>query len=103
MSNGITAAIYEGKDVSRDEFLVRVARSFSLAIMQREDDPDAPVRRDKANTEYHDGKIAAAQQLLAELSDMSLDEAQERAKTEYKESEARLVEQRNKTLGKSVV
>jgi hypothetical protein len=57
MPTGITAAIYEGKDVSRDEFLMRVARSFTLAIMQREDDPDAPLKHDEPDHSYHNEEI----------------------------------------------
>jgi len=94
MPRGITAAIYEGKDVTRDEFLMRVARSFSLAIMQREDDPGAPLKRDEGDTKYHDEKIAEAQALLAELDGLSINDAQVRAVNERAEAEVRMREGR---------
>jgi hypothetical protein len=81
--SGITAAIYEGNDVPRDEFLMRVARSYSLAILQREDDPDAPVKRVEADTRYYDEKIAGAEADLRELSEMSVAQAVERSVAEH--------------------
>jgi hypothetical protein len=96
--SGITAAIYEGKDVTRDEFLMRVARSFSLAIMQREDDPDAPVRRVKADTKYQDEAIEKAQAVLAEVGGLSVAEAGERAKAEYYDAAKARQERRAEVL-----
>jgi hypothetical protein len=98
MPSGITAAIYEGKEVSRDEFLMRVARSFSLAIMQREDDPDTPLKRDEANTKYHDDKIAGAEADLRELSGLSIDEARRRSMAEYDKAVEDWKAERNKRL-----
>lgn len=88
MPSGITAAIYKGKEVSRDEFLMRVARSYSLAIMQREDDPDAPVRRCEPNTKYREDAIEAAEETLRDLSALTVEQASERAKAEH-EKEAK--------------
>jgi hypothetical protein len=86
MPSGITAAIYEGKNITRDEFLMRVARSYSLAILQREDDPDAPLKHDDADTKYYSDKIAGAEADLRELSGISMEDAVIRSMAEHDEA-----------------
>lgn len=85
MPSGITAAIYEDKDVTLEQFLQRVARNFSLAIMQREGDRDAPVERDEGKSKFHEEQIAEAEAALLDLDGMSIEEAIERAMAEHDE------------------
>jgi hypothetical protein len=44
MPNGYTADIYEGKDITLREYLMKVGRGMSMAIMQRDEALDAPVK-----------------------------------------------------------
>jgi hypothetical protein len=86
MPNGYTAAIYEGRDVSLREYLMNVGRSMGFAIMQRDDDPNAPVRLTEPQTKYHDDAIRKAEETLARVSRMTADEAQGAAADEYEQA-----------------
>lgn len=82
MPSGMTADIYEGKDVSLRDYLMTVGRGMGFAILQRDDDSSEPVKvtEAEADTRYHDGCLrdAKAQQFLnavlaaAGLSDAAL-------------------------------
>lgn len=50
MPSGITADIYEGKDVSLRDYLMTVGRQMSMAMMQRDDDPKEPVKLRKPSS-----------------------------------------------------
>lgn len=84
MPNGYTAAIYEGKDVTLRDYLMGVARGYTLAIMQRDEDLRKPVRRVEPQTRYHDEGIDAAEKRLREVAATSVEEANRKAAEEYK-------------------
>lgn len=86
MPNGYTADIYEGKDVSLADYLMKVGRSMGFAIMQRDDPLDVPVKPVEETNSYRDKAIESAQATLAELKITSVEEASHRAKTEYEEA-----------------
>lgn len=75
MPSGITAAIYEGKDTSLRDYLIRVGRSMSMAIMQRDDDPGAPVKRREISA-YCQTDVDKALAKIDRLLTMTIEEAQ---------------------------
>ena len=74
MPNGITAAIYDGKDVTLRDYLMRVGRSLGMAIVQRDDPADAPVKLRKVDQHYYT-RVARAKDRLLELTEMTAAEA----------------------------
>lgn len=87
MPSGITSDIYEGKDVSLRDYLMKVGRQMSLAIHQRDEDSSAPIRLRKPYTAYSDEQETKGLQRIKELDDMSLVEAAEAARAEYKKAQ----------------
>lgn len=87
MPNGITAAIYEGKDVSLRDYLMRVGRSMSLAIMQREENQDAPVRRREVS-QYERDHVTSTRAELVRLRQMTPEQAGAGAEREFIEATA---------------
>jgi hypothetical protein len=85
MPSGITSDIYEGKDVTLQDYLLRVGRSMSFAIMQRDSDVDEPVKYREPSTKYDEERIAKAQAEIVELEKMTLAEAAQRSTAEYNE------------------
>ena len=61
MPTGYTADIYNGKDVSFNDFALKCARAFGACIEQRDDDPnDKPKLIEKTEDNYHIKKIEKA-------------------------------------------
>ena len=82
MPSGITGPIYEGQDVSLRDYLMRVGRQMSFAIVQKEDDNDAPVRLTTEST-YHAERVAEGEAALAELRAMTPAETFAAAQFDY--------------------
>lgn len=54
MPTGYTADIYDGKDISFNDFALKCARAFGACIEQRDDDPnDKPKLIEKTKDNYH--------------------------------------------------
>ena len=88
MPSGITSAIYEGKDVTLRDYLMQVGRSMSMAIMQREDDQDEPVKL-RQESKYPRLYVAEHQAELDRLRTMSPSEAEHAARQEFTEATKR--------------
>lgn len=86
MPSGVTSPIYDGEEITRDEFLMRVARLYGLTIMQREESLDNPPRLVESNTAYHDDAIKKAEESLAEIATLTIEQASKKADEEYKDS-----------------
>lgn len=71
MPTGYTADLYEGKDISPREFILRCARGMGACIMQRDDSMDEAPAEQKPHTAYHDEAIERHRQEIAELALMS--------------------------------
>lgn len=85
MPMGITAAIYEDKDVSLRDYLMRVGRSMSMAIMQRDSDQDEPVKL-RRESEYAHRSVAEHRAELERLRALSAEDAAAEAEHEFAEA-----------------
>lgn len=84
MPNGYTAPIHEGEDISFREFILRCARGFGFAVMQRDEPMDAPLKTEfEPNTTYHDEKLAAAWKTLEAVDALTDEELSQQAQQEY--------------------
>lgn len=95
MPTGYTAALYDG-DQTFEDFVWNVARGFGALVTMRDAPADAPIPEEFAPSTYHDEKLAEARDLLVELDDMSVAEAEERSKAEHLASVERLDREREK-------
>lgn len=93
MPSGITADIYEGKDLTLRGYLLRVGRSMGYAVTQRDDPTDAPLRRVEAS-DYHVRQLDKALARIAELHAMSAAERITAAQAAQDEAQARWEAQR---------
>lgn len=85
MPNGFTAKIYDGTSDSLREYLMHVARGFGFAIMQRDDDWNAPLER-VTPSDYHKRAIEDAQEKLRALCRLSYEDIVKRCRKERDEA-----------------
>lgn len=85
MPSGITADIYEGKDVTLRDYLMRVGRGMGYAILQRDDDPSEPVKTTTESSSYYEQRIPELKAQLAALWNLTDDEIAEAARADYQE------------------
>lgn len=81
----ITAAIYEGNDVSLRDYLMRVGRSMSMAIMQRDSDQDEPVKP-RQESDYARRRVEEHRAELERLGALSVEDAAGAAEREFVEA-----------------
>lgn len=66
MPTGYTASLYEGKEITFEEFALATARGMGAAILQR-DDPPGPIQEVEPS-DYYEKAVARAQARLDEVS-----------------------------------
>lgn len=98
MPNSCTATIYDGEEVTLRDYLMRVARSCTLAITQRDEHPDNPVRWWKTRVRYRDEQIEKAEATLREVAALSAVEANRRAAAEHRAAVAEWEAERERRL-----
>lgn len=99
MPNGYTAPIYEGEEnFTLRDYLMRVGRGMSFAMMQRDDDLSAPVRYVESDETYYKERVAEEQAKLDRLRNMTLSEARQAAAEDYAEKKKRWEQRRKDSL-----
>lgn len=83
MSTGLTASLYEGKQVSFQEFVMRCARAFSSLIDMRDESLDAMIPDEFQPSDYHSDAIEMAKKRLAKVEKWSDERADREAKKVY--------------------
>jgi hypothetical protein len=83
MPTGYTAILDE-RDVTLREFVLRCARAFGATVHQREESLDIPPQESTAS-EYYAEKLKEAQERLAQLQAMTIEEAAAECETAYQE------------------
>lgn len=78
MPTGYTSDIYEDKEVTLRDFILRCARGMGALVMMRDDPLDAPIREFEPS-DYHAKAIAATRARLDALADMRADEIERQA------------------------
>lgn len=102
MPTGYTADLYEGKDVTFEEFVLNCARAFGAFIYQRDNDPkEAPKLLEYDSGNWYEQSLKKALARRDELENMSEDEinrqylAYVQEKTDYaRDAEQRRAEMR---------
>ncbi len=83
MPTGYTSDLYEGKDVTFQEFAAQCARAMQPLVMMREEPMDAPIPEKFEPSSYHIEKLDEAKKDLKELESLPDQEAESRASREY--------------------
>lgn len=84
MPTGYTDALYEGEDVSFEQFVWRCARGMGALVTMRDDPPDTPIpMRFVPQTAYYDRELEAARAEVARIESMPLDEIAARARDAF--------------------
>jgi hypothetical protein len=83
MPSGYTSDIYEGKEVSGKEFIIRCARAFGACIMMRDDSLDTPIPEEFKPDTYHLDKIEEAKNDLARYQKIHNEEIQKIIDDDY--------------------
>ena len=84
MPTGYTTAIYEGKEQSVEDFILRCARAMGACIMQRDDPFDDPPKK-QYPCDYNAKRLIEAKQELDRLQAMSESQINEEARKERKD------------------
>lgn len=98
MPNGLTAGIYEGKDVSLRDYLMGVGRQMGFAVLQRDEPLSDPVRTAEPYRTYYDKQEADARQRMAYLAKLKPEHIAAEAHAEYREAFDKWSESRAKTI-----
>ena len=85
MPTGYTADIYEGKDVTFEDFAMNCSRAFGALISLR-DEPNASITDEFKVDKYCYNAVEEAKSKLAKVEALTLNEAAERASKDYTET-----------------
>lgn len=103
MPTGYTAPIYEGKEMTFEQFMLRCARNFGALISMREEPLDVPIPDDFQPDDYHKNQIEKWQKKAAmfvrpkrEDLESEYQAAYDKAKAEYDEKEVERKALRNR-------
>jgi hypothetical protein len=86
MPTGYTAALYEGKPTTFEEFMLNAARAMGAAIMQRDDAP-GPIKEASEASSYHKAALENANSKLTMLINLSVVEWTQREKDQREEND----------------
>src|SRR5690606_7429142 len=93
MPTGYTSPIYEGEDISGEDFILSCARQFGGLIHMRDEPSDAPIRLRDMDTKYYDNKIKEAKCKIEELKRMSAEDIEREIEESHQFMVARYYEQ----------
>lgn len=103
MPTGYTAPIYEGKEITFEQFMLRCARNFGALINMREESLDTPIPDEFQPSDYYKKRIEELQNKLTsfvrptrEDLESKYQSAYDKAKAEYDEREVRRKAMRNR-------
>lgn len=85
MPTGYTSDIYEGKEVSGKDFLIKCARAFGACIMMRDDSLDAPIPEEFKPNTYYSESLETAKKELKKFQYMTIEEAKDIIEKRYKD------------------
>jgi hypothetical protein len=93
MPTGYTSPIYEGQEMSGEEFILRCARAFGATIMMRDEPLDKPIPEFEPS-DYHIKQLNRAKSNMEKYKAMTFDELSKEVEEVYKAN----VDNYNKTL-----
>lgn len=97
MPTGYTAPIYEGKDLSMAQFLLRCARNFGALLRYRDEGLEQPIPEVIPLDDYYAKHVAALRAEIAAVEALSDADAVARAEEEQAEARRRWVDSQAKT------
>ena len=98
MPTGYTADLYEGKEVTFEEFVMKCARAFGALITMRDEPLDAPIPEEFQPSDWHLKELEEARQRLAEIQSWDEEQAEQEAKKAYQEA----VRRRNEVIARNI-
>ena len=86
MPTGYTMDLYEGKEVTFEEFVMKCARAFGALISMKDKPLDAPIPDFLKPSDYHLRELVIAWQRLAEVESWDEEQAKREAERAYQEA-----------------
>lgn len=91
MPSGYTAALYEGRDINFQSFVLQCARAFGALIEMRDDPWDVPIPDQFLPSSYHEEALEKAKARLSVVDAWSDAEAEWHARKLYKSRRAEYI------------
>jgi hypothetical protein len=85
MPTGYTGEIYDGKEMSGKEFLMKCARAFGACIMMRDNSLDTPIPEEFKPNMYYLEKIEESLTKLKDIQSLTKDKVIDYINQEYKD------------------
>lgn len=98
MPTGYTAALYEGKPQTFEEFVMGCSRAMGALVMMREEPSDAPIPEEFKPSPYYARAVVKAQDDLDEATARSLDDWKRWEAKRVRDDERMRQESRDKAL-----
>jgi len=86
MPTGYTLDLYDGKDITFEEFALRCARAFGALISMRDEPIDAPIPERFEPSDYHLKELEKAKKRLKEIKKWDEETAEQEAVRAYQEA-----------------
>jgi len=97
MPTGYTLDLYDGKNLTFEEFALKCARAFGALISMRDKPIDAPIPEKFEPSDYHLKEIEKAKKRLEEIKGWNEEKAEQEAEQAYKEA----LKKREETIKKN--
>ena len=86
MPTGYTLDLYDGKDITFEEFALRCARAFGALISMRDEPIDAPIPERFEPSDYHLKELEKAKKRLKEIKKWDEEKTEQEAERAYREA-----------------
>ena len=86
MPTGYTLDLYDGKDITFEEFVLKCARAFGVLIDMRDEPIDAPIPERFEPSDYHLKELERAKKRLKEIKKWDEEKAEQEAERAYREA-----------------
>jgi len=86
MPTGYTLDLYDGKDITFEEFVLKCARAFGVLIDMRDEPIDAPIPERFEPSDYHLKELEKAKKRLKEIKKWDEEKAEQEAERAYRDA-----------------
>jgi len=86
MPTGYTLDLYDGRDITFEEFVLKCARAFGVLIDMRDEPIDAPIPERFEPSDYHLKELEKAKKRLKEIKKWDEEKAEQEAERAYREA-----------------
>ena len=86
MPTGYTLDLYDGKDITFEEFVLKCARAFGALISMRDEPIDAPIPERFEPSDYHLKELEKAKKRLKEVKKWDEEKTEQEAERAYREA-----------------